>query len=63
MHYREKLPADPGFLSDRATATGALLWDTINGTRELPRKTAEILRTPTPVTKAFLLNQKKHLWK
>jgi len=62
MDYREnpnpKLPADPGFLRNRATATGYLFWDTINGTLELPRKTAEILRARTSATKAFLPNRR-----
>jgi len=62
MDYKEKpnlkLSADPGFLWDGATATGSLLWDTINGTFQLPRKTAEILRTRTSATKAFLPNRR-----
>lgn len=62
MDYREKpnlkLPADPGVLWDTATASGVLFWDTINGKPELPHKFAEILRTGTPATKAFLPNWK-----
>jgi len=38
--------------------TGSLLWDTINGTLELPRKTAEILRTCSSARKAFLPNRR-----
>jgi hypothetical protein len=53
-----KLPAHPGFLWDRATATGALFWDTINGTLEIHRKTVKILQTRTSATKAFLPNRK-----
>jgi len=62
MDYKEKRNlkplADQGFLWDGAAATGSLLWDTINGTLELPRKTAEILRTRTSPTKGFLPNRR-----
>jgi len=57
-----KLPADPGFLWDRATATDVLLWDTINGNLKYLVKLWKFCENPLPL-QGFFAKPEKHFWR